>query len=87
VDDDDDPYAPSAVAAPKAISKGNDHPQSMGEFGRGPRRAVAEAVARPLGIQPSINITVVSSFIRPAARVSAAVKATPSARCHGRVPP
>jgi hypothetical protein len=37
--------------------------QSMNESGRGPRTAVAEAVANPLGVQPSINSTGISSSI------------------------
>jgi hypothetical protein len=53
--DDDDHYAPSAGIAPKGDNKGHDHLQSMDESGQGPRRAVAEAVARPLGVQPSIK--------------------------------
>ncbi len=35
--------------------------QDMDESGRGPRTAVAEAVAGPLRIQPTINSTGVSS--------------------------
>jgi hypothetical protein len=46
----EDHYAPSAGTAPKAVSKGHDRPQNMDESGREPRRAVAEAVASPLGV-------------------------------------
>jgi hypothetical protein len=60
MDGDDDCYVPLAGTATKAASKGCNHPQSMDESGRGPRRAIAEAIARPLEVQPSINITVVS---------------------------
>ncbi len=35
--------------------------QSMDESGRGPRNAVAEAVASPLGVQPTINSAGISS--------------------------
>jgi hypothetical protein len=74
VGNDDDHYAPSAGTALKAISKGHGRPQSMDESGRGPRRAVAEAVASPLGVQSGINSTVVSSSKRPAARVKCSYK-------------
>ncbi len=80
------PLRPPCRSRPKAGSKGHGRPQNLDESGRGPRRAVAKAVASPLGVQRSINITVFSSFNRPAARVIAAEKATPSARCYGRVP-
>jgi hypothetical protein len=36
-------------------------PQDMDESGRGPRTAVAEAVAGPLRVQPTINSAGVSS--------------------------
>jgi hypothetical protein len=58
----------------------------MDESGRGPRKAVAEAVASPLGVQPSINSAGISSSNRPAARDDAAVKTTPSAWCYVCVP-
>jgi hypothetical protein len=36
--------------------------QDVDESGRGPRTAVAEAVASPLGVQPTINSAGVSSM-------------------------
>jgi hypothetical protein len=58
--DDDDHYNPLQVR-PKGGSKDDVLLQSMDESGRGLRRAVAEAVASPLGVQPSINSTGISS--------------------------
>jgi hypothetical protein len=56
MDDEDDDYAPvQAGTAPKAGSTEDVLLQSMGESGRGQRSAVAEALASPLGVQPSIN--------------------------------
>ncbi len=67
--DDDDHYAPPAGITPKAGGLEDDPLQSMDESGRGPRRAVAEAVACPLGVQPGIDSTEYSSSKRPVARV------------------
>jgi hypothetical protein len=58
--DDDDHYAP-VQAPPQRASEDDVLLQSMDESGRGPRRAVAEAVASPLGVQPSINSAGISS--------------------------
>jgi hypothetical protein len=60
MDDEDDHYAP-VQASPRAEDEGDVLLQSMDESGRGPRRAVAEAVASPLGVQPNINSAGVSS--------------------------
>jgi hypothetical protein len=58
----------AVVLSPKAMV---DYPlQHMGESGQGPKRAIAEAVAHLLKIQPGIhNNTVESSSKRPVARV------------------
>ncbi len=66
IDDEDDEYAPvQAGTAPKAGSTDDVLLQNVGESGRGPRSAVAEAVAEavasPLGVQPSINSAGISS--------------------------
>jgi hypothetical protein len=66
MDDDDDHYAPRGDAAPKEGDE-DDPLQSMDESGRGPRRA--EAIARPLLVQPSMDSTECSSSKRPVARV------------------
>ncbi len=51
MDDEDDDYAPvQAGTAPKAGSMDDVLLQSMGEFGRGPRSAVAKAVVSPLRV-------------------------------------
>jgi hypothetical protein len=60
MDDDDDRYAP-APAPPQAQQRRRCPPRSMDESGRGPRTAVAIAVASPLGIQPNINNAGISS--------------------------
>jgi hypothetical protein len=65
---------PRVGTAPKAGSEDDVPLQSMDESGRGPRTAIAEAVAGPLGVQPSINSTVVPSSKRPAARVKCSYK-------------
>ncbi len=55
---------PPCSHRPKAVgSEDNVLLQSMDESGRGPRIAVAEAVASPLEVQPSINSAGVSSSI------------------------
>jgi hypothetical protein len=54
MDDEDDHYAP-VQASLRAEDEGDVLLQSMDESGRGPRRAVAKAVASPLGVQPNIN--------------------------------
>ncbi len=54
MDDEDDHYAPRQIR-PRAGGEDDVLLQSMDESGRGPRKAVAEAVASPLGIQPTIN--------------------------------
>ncbi len=54
MDDADDRYAPHAGIAPKAGGVEDDPLQSMDKSGRGPRRAIAEAVACPLGVQPTL---------------------------------
>ncbi len=59
----------------------------MDESGQGPRVAVAEAVASPLGVQPSINSAGISSSIGQPLGMNAVVKATPSAQFYGRVAP
>jgi hypothetical protein len=41
----------------------------MDEFGQGPKRALAEAVAHPLKIQPGIHSTGDPSSKRPVARI------------------
>jgi hypothetical protein len=62
MDDEGDDYAPmQAGTAPKVGSVDNVLPQSMGESGRVPRSAVAEEVASPLGVQPSIDSAGISS--------------------------
>ncbi len=62
MDDEDDDYTPvQAGTAPKVGSMDDVLLQSMGESSRGPRSAVAEAVASPLGVQPSINSAGISS--------------------------
>jgi hypothetical protein len=62
MDDEDDDYTPvQAGTAPKAGSTDDVLLKSMGESGWGPRSAVAEAVASPLGVQPSINSAGISS--------------------------
>jgi hypothetical protein len=57
--------APSEAEVPteddKAKGKGRRLRRSKDEHGRGPKRAVAEAVARPLKIQPGIQNTLESS--------------------------
>jgi hypothetical protein len=63
-----------AGIAPKAGCEDDVLLQSMDESGRGPRKAVAEAVASPLGVQHSINSAGISSSNRLAARDDAAVK-------------
>jgi hypothetical protein len=94
LDDEDNPHStwtmktittPLCRYRPRAGSEDDVPLQSMDESGRGPRKAVAEAVASPLGVQPSINSDGVSSSNMPAARDDAA-EATPSARCYVRVP-
>jgi hypothetical protein len=60
MDDEDDHYAP-VQASPRAGGEEDVLLQSMDESGRGPRTAVAEAVASPLGVQPTINSAGVSS--------------------------
>jgi hypothetical protein len=62
MDDDDDSYA-SCRCRPKAGSEDDVLLHSMDESGQGPKNAVAEAVASPLGVQPSINSAGVSSSI------------------------
>jgi hypothetical protein len=69
MDDEDDDYASvQAGTAPKAGSMDNVLLQSMGESGRGPRNAVAEAVASPLRVQLSITVLDSPPPNRPAAR-------------------
>jgi hypothetical protein len=87
IDDGDDHYAPRAEDDQRRAARDTIAPEKLDESGRGPRRAIAEAIASPLGVQPSIDITAFSSFNRPAARVIAAEKDTPSVRCYSRVPP
>ncbi len=60
MDDDDNHYAP-VQATPQGGQRRRCPPQSMDESGRGARKAVAEAVVSPLGVQPSINNAGVSS--------------------------
>jgi hypothetical protein len=43
------------------------------EYGQGPKRAVAEAVARLLKIQPGIQNTLELSSKRPVTRANAAI--------------
>ncbi len=54
---------PPCKYAPKAGTEDDVLPQSMDEYGRGPRNAVDEAIASPLGVQPSINSAGFSSSI------------------------
>ncbi len=52
--------------------------QRTDESGQGPRRAVAEAVVRPLGVQPCMYITSEeSSSKRPVARARCSYKLRP----------
>ncbi len=67
------PLRPRAVSAPKADSEEGVPLQSMDESGWGPRKAIAEAVAGPLGVQPSIN-SAVNFSNRPAIRVRCSYK-------------
>jgi hypothetical protein len=60
MDDDDDHYAPVKIP-PRAGSEDDVTLQSMDESGQGPRKAVAEAVASSLGVQPGINSAGISS--------------------------
>jgi hypothetical protein len=60
MDDEDDHYAPH-VGASQSQQRRRCPPQSMEESGQGPRTAVAIAVESPLGVQPSINSTGISS--------------------------
>jgi hypothetical protein len=86
MDDDDDHYAP-APAPPQAQQRRRCPPQSMDESGQGPRTAVAVAVASPLGVQPNINSAGISSSTGQPLGTMQLEKATPSARCYGRVSP
>jgi hypothetical protein len=86
MDDYDDRYAP-APAPPQAQQRRRCPPRSMDESGRGPRTAVAVAVASPLGIQPNINNAGISSSTGQPLGTMQLVKATPSAQCYGRVSP
>ncbi len=45
----------AADAAAKGESRMKASKRYMDKSGQGPRRAVAKAVARPMGIQPDIN--------------------------------
>ncbi len=67
------PLRPRAVSAPKADSEEGVPLQSKDESGRGPRKAIAEAVAGPLGVQQSKN-SAVNSSNRPAIRVRCSYK-------------
>ncbi len=64
LDDEEDPHSswtmltittPPCRYCPKGGQQRDGALQSMDESGQGPRKAVAEAVAGPLGVQPSIN--------------------------------
>jgi hypothetical protein len=62
MDDEDDHYAPVQASPPEPEAKTMSLDlQSMDESGRGPRTAVAEAVASPLGVQLTINSAGISS--------------------------
>jgi hypothetical protein len=61
MDDGDDHLPPRLDIAPKAEDKEADPLQNMNKSGQGPRRAIAEAIASPLGVQPSINNAVLLS--------------------------
>jgi hypothetical protein len=83
MDNEDDHYAPVQVL-PQAGDEDDVLPQSMDESGRGPRNAIAEAVASPLGVQPTINS---AGFSSSTGQPLGIAKATPSAQCYGRVSP
>ncbi len=70
LDDEEDPHSswtmlmvttPPCRYRPKGGQQRDDPLQSMDETGQGPRKAIAEDVAGPLGVQPSIYNAVVSS--------------------------
>ncbi len=64
MDDEGDHYASVQVLPKRRVASEDDVLlQSMGESSWGPRKAVAEAVASPLGVQPSINSAGISSSI------------------------
>ncbi len=67
-DDDGERHTELGLKLPSARLGWSSSKRHISESSQGPRRAIAEAVARPLGVQPSINITVVSSSKRPAVR-------------------
>jgi hypothetical protein len=55
MDDEADHYAPVQAPPPSRSSEDGVLLQSMEESGWGPRIAVVEAVASPLGVQPTID--------------------------------
>jgi hypothetical protein len=70
LDDEDDPHSrwmmkttttPLCRYHPRVGSEGDVLLQSIDESGWEPRRAVAEAIASPLGVQPNINSAGISS--------------------------
>ncbi len=77
-DDDDERYVWSQSPVRRRRGEGDDSVGRMDESSQGPKRAVAEAVACLLRVQPCMySNTIVSSYKRPVVRASAAIKLRP----------